>query len=207
MKSFAPALVALAAFGAMALVQPGSALAQQGPVTAKVSNIEVSLTKTPRLSVEAGTKEKRDTQREWLEVEVEFQAEMGNAKDEYVNELEFSYHVYFKSDAKVTTIYTANVIHVNIPVKETTYSSIYVSPTTLGKIFGKDKKVNPNDVWVAVEVKSQGAVKGGMANQKESTKWWQSPNASRVDGMLLNKSQTPFAFLWWDRYPEVRNQR
>jgi hypothetical protein len=207
MKSVPSALVVLAAFGAIALVHPGSASAQQGPVSAKVSNIEVTLSKTPRLTIEGGTKEKRDTQREWLEIEVEFQADMANAKDEYVNELEFSYHVYFKSDAKVTTIYTASVTHINIPVKETTYSSIYVSPTALGKIFGKDKKVNPNDVWVAVEVKSQGAVKGGMANQKESSKWWQSPNASRVEGMLLNKSQTPFAFLWWDRYPEVRSQR
>jgi len=208
MKPAPTVTAAFAVFGALILGLPASARAQQGqgPVKVEVSNIEVSLQKTPRLTVEGGTKEKRDTQREWLEVEVEFKADM-QGTDDYINELEFSYHIYFKSDAKVTRIYTATVTHINVPKDETTFSSVYVSPTTLGKIFGKDKKVNPGDVWVAVEVKSQGATVGGKANQKESTAWWKSQNATRVEGMLLNKSQTPFAFLWWDRYPEVKAQR
>jgi len=207
MKRSPSPFATIAALGALIVSHPASSLAQQGQIEVKVAKIEVGLQKSPRFTVEGGTKEKRDTQKDWLEIEVEFQATMKGGKDEYVNELEFAYHVYFKSEAKVITIYTANVTHINIPVEEPIFSSVYVSPTVLGKIFGKDNAVNPNDVWVAVEVKSQGALKGGETNHKSNPPWWQSPNAARMEGMLLNKSQTPFAFLWWDRYPEVRTQR
>ncbi len=208
MKAPAHFLAAVSAFGVITLCLPDTAQAQegQGPIQVKVGKIEVALQKTPRITVEGGTKEKRDTQREWLEIEVEFEAQM-KGKDDYINELEFAYSVYFDNGDKARAIYTASVTHINIPKDETTFSSIYVSPTVLGKIFGKDKTVNPKDVWVAVEIKSQGALKGGDTNHKSSPPWWQSANAARMDGMLLNKSQTPFAFLWWDRYPEVRAQR
>ncbi|MDB6078368.1 MAG: hypothetical protein JWO82_2115, partial [Akkermansiaceae bacterium] len=39
--------------------------------------------------------------------------------------------------------------------------------------------------------------------------WWTSPNLSDQSTKfpLLNKDETPFSVLWFDRYPEIQKQR
>lgn len=207
MKTTASKLAGCAA----ALVLFGSsnhADAQQGAVKVDVGKIEVSTPFTPRFTLDGKSAKKRDDQKAWLEVEVVFKADM-KAQDDYIDEIQFDFFVYFDAPAKdgQRKLYTATVNQINVPKDEELYSVVYVSPTSLGKIFGKDKTINPNDVWVAVEVKSKGALVGGDATKEKAKKWWQSPSVARVTDVLLNKAQTPFAPLWWDRYPEIRSSR
>jgi hypothetical protein len=195
--------VALALLSSFSISQ-----AQQGPVKVDVGKIIVTTPFTPRLSTDGKENSKRDDQKVWLEVEVEFKADM-KGDDDYLNTLSFDYFIYFNVAAKdgQRKLYTTTVNHINVPKGEDMFSVVYVSPTSLGKIFGKDKRITSSDVWVAVEVKSNGALVGGDANEGKSKKWWQSQNVARVTDLLLNKNQTPFAPLWWDRYPEIEAKR
>ena len=65
-------------------------------------------------------------------------------------------------------------------------------------INGKELLINGEKV--AAETNKGSAGTGGK------TAWWNvsSPSISRSDTVpLLNKSETPFANMWWDRYAEV----
>jgi hypothetical protein len=42
---------------------------------------------------------------------------------------------------------------------------------------------------------------------RESFKPGQQPNLPRVGGLVLNKNQTPFAPLFYDRYEEIKATR
>ena len=40
-----------------------------------------------------------------------------------------------------------------------------------------------------------------------SKPWWQSPTMQRTNKYpLLDKNETPFKFLWWDRYLEIESE-
>ena len=179
----------------------------QGPVKVELGKIEINEQMTPRYEFK-GTKDKRDRQQTWLEIEVPFQAKMAGS-DDYINELQFDYYVLFDAKDKQgrRAIYTATVNHINVPKDEATYSVVYISPISLGRIFGKGKMPKSTAVAVAVEVKSVGTLVGGDVTKGKSSKWWRNPQFPRNTGVVLNKSQTPFAPLWWDRYPEVKKER
>lgn len=40
-----------------------------------------------------------------------------------------------------------------------------------------------------------------MATAEKEAKWWITWPSKSLDGMIVLKSQTPFAPLWTDRYP------
>ena len=208
MKTTASTLAGCAAAALVLFTSPTKSHAQQGPVKVEVGKIIVTAPATPRFSLDGKSSKKRDDQKVWLEVEVQFQAKMAG-KDDYIDDLQFDYFVYFDVPARdgKRNLYTCTVNHINTPKDEEMFSAVYVSPTSLGKIFGKDKNINPNDVWVAVEIKANGALVGGDATKDAAKKWWNSQVITRVTDVLLNKGQTPFAPLWWDRYPEIKKER
>ena len=168
--------------------------------------IEISIQKTPRFSVQ-GPKEQRDTQKHWLQCEVEFTATErgGNQNEEYIEEIEFKYYITVKPKAGVERkVYTITVPHINIPKGDQVYSVVYMSPTTLGKIIGKSASPSKSDIDVAVEIRHKGALIAGDATKSPSSKWW--TKMAQEDGKVLNKYETPFAPLWWDRYVEVKGR-
>lgn len=189
-------------FAAMA----AALFAFSSPASAEVKvdkpKIDITIQKTPRFQI-SGPKEKRDTQKVWIEVEVEFKADdrSGDPKEEFIGDLEFKYFIALKAKDNKTKAYTLTVNHTNILKGETLYSVAYISPMTIAKIMGKDAIPNKSSIEVAVEIRHGGTLKAGDATKSPSSKWWNTiPN---VDGMVLNKNQTPFAPLWWDRYAEI----
>lgn len=192
----------LAAIGCFLLALSPAGFAQKVEVDKPKINIEIQ--KTPRFG-QQGPKEKRDTQKFWIEVEVEFKADQkgGDPNNEFIDELEFKYFITVTpKNAKDRKVYTLTINHGPILKGETSYSVAYISPNNIAKIVGKEKVPGKADVDVAVEIRHQGQLIGGDSTKSPSSKWWNS--MSQAEGMVMKKSETPFAPLWWDRYAEEK---
>jgi len=60
---------------------------------------------------------------------------------------------------------------------------------------------------LGIEVLING-VKVAAKAEKEKMGWWEAGSLSRSSKYpLLNKYQTPFKTLWWDRYAEIEEPR
>ncbi len=183
MKSFTSFLTvfALLTLGAIA----------QAPITQqnlKISKIQPAVLSTPEFSVNIPNK--RAEALKWLEIEVEFDID----KVELVDELTFKYMVLLNGK-----LYTGEVTHVNIPKGNNRYSVMYMSPRSLDRATG-GKQLNQGmieNIWVVVE--KQGQKLGEKALQPKPV-----PNLQQVPGMLVQKSETPYQVLWWDRYEAVK---
>lgn len=195
-----PAIIAT--IGCFLLAFSPAAFAQTVKVDKPKIGIEIQ--KTPRFSVQ-GPKEKRDTQKFWIEIEVEFKANQqgGDPNNEFIDEIEVKYFITVTpKNAKDRKVYTMTVNHGPILKDQTTYSVAYISPNNVAKIVGKDKTPGKADVDVAVEIRYQGQLVAGDSTKSPSSKWWNK--MSQEEGMVLKKSETPFAPLWYDRYAEEK---
>jgi hypothetical protein len=170
-----------------------SAMAQTSlrPGDVKITKVLPSVVKTPEFQVTGG-QNKRYKLGQWLEVEVEFET-----KPEDIEELTFRYTVLVEKK-----LLDGEVTHVNIPKGRDHYSVMYISPRSLEKLTD-GKALSPasiENVWVEVS-------RSGQVLHKESLKPGLAPNLQHLAGMILNKSETPFAPLYFDRYEAIKHQR
>jgi|TARA_B110000914_G_scaffold11240_1_gene9018 hypothetical protein len=143
----------------------------------------------------------------WLEVEVKLKVQKlaEEPKDKYLDEIKVTWHIVVKGQDRKSYKITKTVTHVNIPTDEEVYVSIYLSPNTLKRITGKDKASKSDLEAVGGEIELRGAMVGFFSHG-EKAGWWRKA-LKDVEATskfpLLNKNQTPFAPLWYDRYAEV----
>jgi len=146
--------------------------------------------------------------KDWLEIEVRLKVQKMKVepKDKYIDEVKVNWHVVVKGQDRKTYKISKSVTHVNIPIDEEVSVSIYISPNTLKRITGKDS-ANKNDLEaVGGEVELNGEMVGFFSHG-EKAGWWtkELKNVEATEKFpLLDKSQTPFAPLWYDRYAEVK---
>lgn len=186
MKTFSVFSCALAALGLCA-----SAQAPIGPGSIKLGKVQPEVVKTPEFNVTGGP-QKRSKTGQWLEVEVEFET-----KPEDIDELTFKYTILVEK-----RLLDGEVTHVNIPKGRDHFSVVYVSPRSLEKLTG-GKALNGGsieNVWVEVS-------KQGQVLDKASFKPGVPPNLPHQAGMVLNKDETPFAPLFYDRYEAIKKTR
>lgn len=130
----------------------------------------------------------------WLEVEVEFAA-----APEFVDELTFKYYILVGGK-----LLTGEVTHTNIAGGRDIRSVMYVSPKSLARVMG-NRPLAPNSVQnVAVQLVQQGAVKHELSAERAQPNWYAT--LPQVAGVVLNKNETPFAPLYWDRYEQIKSQ-
>ncbi|MCU0795504.1 MAG: hypothetical protein MUF31_06160 [Akkermansiaceae bacterium] len=158
-----------------------------------------------------GTKNKDFKPKDWLEVEAGITIPAQNKENEEVgffDSVVVKWYVAIKDKAsKQTMLLTTEITHINVPVGEEFYSSVYLSPNTAKRLTGRDKGSKSDVEVVALEVLLNG-VKVGEATSKFKTGWWTSSKLGRGDRFpLLNKNQTPFRNFWWDRYAEIEERR
>jgi hypothetical protein len=106
---------------------------------------------------------------------------------------------------------TKEIDHVNVPVggRDEVFASVYLSPASLRRITGSDSGGKGAVEFVGYEVLVNGEKKAEGTN-KGKVGWWNaaSDKISRSEAIpLLDKSETPFADMWWDRYPEISTDR
>jgi hypothetical protein len=130
---------------------------------------------------------------QWLEVEVNFESNVA-----WTDELTVKYFILLADQCL-----TGEVTHIDIPKGRDLYSVMYVSPRTISRILNGRPltSLDIQDVGVQLVIKGQVLVTKSYKAQGDQ-QWWQS--LPQVAGKVLNKNQTPFAPLIWDRYEQIK---
>jgi hypothetical protein len=129
----------------------------------------------------------------WLEVEVEF-----NAAPEWTDELTLKYYILFNG-----RLLTGEVTHVNIS-GGLNRSVMYVLPVALARFAG-NRPLLPNIFQnIAIQIVQGGAVKDELSLARAPAQWFAA--LPPITGFVLNKNETPFAPLYWDRYAQIKTR-
>jgi len=127
----------------------------------------------------------------WLEVEVEF-----NAVPEWTDELTLKYYILFSG-----RLLTGEVTHINI-AGGPNRSVMYVIPAAVVRFAG-NRPILPNAFQnIAVQIIQGGTVKDESSLVRAPGQWFAA--LSPISGFVLNKNETPFAPLYWDRYAQIK---
>jgi len=158
----------------------------------QISKVTKNLISTPQYTY-SGAEQFQANQREmWLEVEVEF-----SAAPQFTDDLTLRYFILFNGK-----LLTGEVTHTNVPAGRDNRSVMYVSPRTLAR-FNNNRPVTANLVQnIAVQIVQQGAVKSELSLLRAPPQWFTT--IPQVAGFVLNKNETPFAPLYWDRYEQIK---
>lgn len=166
----------------------------RGPGDFQITKITKNLISSPQFSY-GGAEQHPPTETErWLEVEVEFAA-----APEFTNELTVKYFILFNG-----RLLTGEATHVNVPAGRERRSVVYVAPRTLVR-FGAKRPITLKSIQnVAVQIVEQGAVKDELSLARAQPQWYST--LPQIAGLVLNKNETPFAPLYWDRYEQIKSR-
>jgi hypothetical protein len=158
----------------------------------KILKITPALVKTPVPQFQGEQKRTPGQPQQWLEVEVEFQAQ-----PEITDELTLKYFIWVGDK-----VLSGEVTHVDIFKGRDLISVVYVSPKALLKLAG-GRNVSIAAVQnVAVQIFAKGQLVDGLSWKPGKPDWWTAMQP--LPGLVLNKNETPFAPLYWDRYETIK---
>lgn len=199
------ALVAAALFALAATVPTAHAIEK-----AQIGKIAFDDIPSPEI---ASGKSKTFKPKDWLEVEAELNIPGQTPEQKkigFLDQITVKWYVAVKNrEGKGFLLLTKDITHINVPVAEAIYSSVYLSPSTVKRLTGQDRAGKSAVDLVGVEVLVNG-VKVGEATNKGKEGWWNSTseNLARSDKFpLLTKDETPFNALWFDRYAEIQKEK
>ena len=179
---------------AMAMCCLPSSTRAQAPATGNftITKITKNLISAPQFTY-SGDEQYVANQREmWLEVEVEF-----TSTAEFADDVTFKYFISVNGK-----ILTGEVTHMNVLAGKGNRSVMYVPPKALER-FNGNRPVTQNAIQnIAVQIVQQGAVKDEANYARAAANWYAS--LPPVPGLMLNKNETPFAPLYWDRYEQIK---
>lgn len=156
----------------------------------------------------SGGKQKSFKPKDWLEIEAKLKISLSpEPKSKTCEKLTVKWYIAVKNPEKSGTflLLTKDIEHVNAPLEEDIFCSVYLSPASIKRLTGSDKGGKNTVEYVGYEVLVNGEKVVAETN-KGKVGWWNaaSDKISRSDSVpLLNKSETPFSTMWWDRYAEV----
>jgi hypothetical protein len=176
----------------LATASPALHAQQQGQY--KIDKITPSFIATPQYQFQGEQRTAPNQEGKWLEVEVQFESAV-----ETTDEMTVKYYILVNG-----TLLAGEVTHVNIPKSRELYSVMYVSPRTLARLLGANKPATANAIGdVGVQLLIKGQVVAEMSTKSGyAAEWWQQ--MQQTTGLLLNKNETPFAPLYWDRYEAIK---
>ena len=179
----------------------------QGQARATIEKPSFDNLQSPDISVSKG---KRFSPKDWLEIEAKVKVDVAPAPQSgFVDEMTVKWYVAVKNPegGRNFLLLTKDVNHINVPVGEDIYVSVYLSPSTIKRLTGSERAGKSSVDRVGLEILRSG-VKIGETSSKDKPGWWNAPSLSRNDRFpLLDKNQTPFNALWWDRYAEIQETR
>ena len=176
-------------------------LAVAGPLPAQNRSADFQLVKitrnliaTPDFNYSGAETFRTNARDRWLEIEVEF-----SARPEFTEELTLKYYILLNGK-----LLTGEVTHVNILAGREHHSVVYVPPRALAHLMG-NRPLTANSIEnVAVQILQQGAVKDELSLNRTRPQWFAS--LPQLSGFVLNKNETPFAPLYWDRYEQTKSR-
>jgi hypothetical protein len=158
------------------------------PKDIKLGKVQPAVVKTPEFQITGGSS-KRYKLGEWLEMEVEY-----STAPEDIDELTFKFTAMIEKKLLI-----GQVTYINIPKGREHYAVMYIAPRSLEKFTG-GRPLTPQaieNVWVTVE-------RQGQTLGTQSFKPAAIPNMAQIPGLVLNKDETPFAPLYYDRYEAIK---
>lgn len=196
-----------ASISAVICLFSSSAALGQGKVS--VGKLQFDDLKSP--DFDANTTVKSWKSKDWLEVEAgvtipAMNREMKEAG--YIDRVLVKWYVAIEEKASgQPMLLSKDITHINVPVDEEFFTSVYLSPSTIKRITGSDRASKNKVKVVALEILING-VKVAEETSSMKSGWWNSPSLSRGDRYpLLDKNETPFKAFWWDRYAEIEERR
>lgn len=160
----------------------------------------------------SGGKQKAFKPKDWLEIETKLKISLSpEPKSKTCEKLTVKWYIAVKNPEKAGSmlLLTKDIEHVNAPLDEDIFCSVYLSPASIKRLTGSDKGGKNAVEAVGYEVLINGE-KVATETSKFKAGWWNaaSDKISRSETVpLLNKSETPFSTMWWDRYAEVAGDR
>jgi len=198
----------IALTGGVTALFPTSALAQAAKATPSKPSFDDL--QSPEFGGAGARKAFRP--RNWLEVEAKFQLVMKpEPASKMAERVLVKWYVAVKNPEKSGTflLLSKEVQHANVPLGQDVYSSVYLSPASLQRLTGSDRAGKNAVEFVGYEIVVNGEVVGEETSGGQ-VGWWKtaSDRISRSETVpLLNKAQTPFSNMWWDRYAEIYDER
>lgn len=136
----------------------------------------------------------RGRSREWYRIETYYDTDA-----DWMDEVTFTYYVLLKNkDPKgpPRTLLKNKVTYVNIEKGRAHKSEMYIHPSTSAR-YGDVEAI-------AVLAEVNGRLIAGESVPASNRRWWEQ--LQPTDGLLLNKSQTPFALINYDDFEAVKAQ-
>jgi len=188
-------------------------LAMSSPIMAQQYKLDISKPEFDSLlspTIGGGTTVKKFKPKEWLEVEVKIKIESSNRDEDFADRVTVKWYVAAQVTENKSTkvrLLEKEINYVNVPIGEDVYVSVYLSPTAVKRISGRDSAAKSIIEEIGGEITVNGvqpAKSSGFFTTmpKSKGKWWDSLTPFRKIP-LLNKNETPFKFFWWDRYAEI----
>ena len=132
--------------------------------------------------------ENSPTVREWARIMVRFETDA-----DWTDELEFRYFVQVhNSKNKIDLLFPGTFQYIDIPKGKRNLSTVFLRPNTLDR-YG-------DVIGIAVEIYAKGEMVAFACNPQSPKGWWRLTKAKAMPGVLLERSQTPFAFVAFDSY-------
>lgn len=158
----------------------------------EITKVQPSVIRTPDYQF-SGEQRKAPRPGQWLEVEVEFEA-----RPELTEELTVRYFIKFAGQCL-----TGEVTHVSILAGRDLHSVMYVPPATISRLLN-GKPLTGNSIEdVGVQLVRRGQVLATKSFKAAGdAQWWQT--MQQIPGLVMNKNETPFAPLYWDRYEAIK---
>ena len=167
----------------------------------------------PSPDVGGNTGEKTFRPKDWLEAEVEFTVEKSSDDSvKFADKVTVRWFVAVENpDGKGHILLKKEVDHINVPIGEPVYSSVYLSPMSIIRLTGSDNAGKSLVESVGGEILINGAApvkNSGFFSSKGKPGWWTKGGLSAFASVpLLSKNETPFKLLWWDRYAEIEDRK
>jgi hypothetical protein len=153
-----------------------------------ITKITPSLVATP----EFGGGKRRGGDDKWLQVEVDFKSNV-----DLTDELTFNYYVLYARKCLV-----GEVTYISVFKGRELHSVMYISPRALKRLNeGKYVSLNPLEN-ITVQILSKGEAVAEKSLKDVRGDWWKTMEA--VKGVVVKKSETPFAWVDWDNYEEIK---
>lgn len=166
--------------------------AQQSAEPINIRKLNGSKAKTPEYKLIGETGFIRVT-KDWFMINAQY-----DSSPDWIDEITFTYYVLIRgrtSDQPKYTLLTGDVTYVNVQ-KGRHLSDMYLHPSTLSR-YGEVQSI-------AVIVKVQGRVVAMGSEPSSTQRWWEQ--LSPVQGLVLNRMQTPFAMIGFDSYEAIKMQ-
>ena len=171
---------------------PYLACGQARPTEFQLTKINRNFVTTPNIAYNGGPQYRTDQTARWLEVEAEF-----IAAPDFTDELTLKYYILLNGK-----LLTGECTVVAVPAGRENRVVMYVSPHGITRCLGSQPP-NTNSVQnITIQILQKGTLKDELNLNRAPAQWYAQVQA--LPGLVLNKNETPFAPLFWDRYEQLK---